>query len=207
MRSTQASQAPSSAQDAIKYLDHDEVTRLLAAVRKLGGKRDIAVWTVAYWRGLRVSEVGRLRYEDWRQGPERLYVRRLKGSISAEYKVSPAEAKVLRAWVLMRGNRPGPLFPATGWKPLSRQHLHNLMLRYSEAAGLPKDKSHFHVLRHSIAVELVDSGVDLLHIKDWLGHRSVQSTMVYAALRNPTRDKVAEQVYKGGKQSQKSNGE
>ena len=181
----------------IKYLEPVQLTKLLETVKKMGTDRDYALWVVAYWRGLRASEVGMLQLADWKPDAGRLFVRRLKGSLSGEYKVSPEEVKVLRSWTKHRGNKPGPLFPTNGWKPISRQHLHNTMLHYCEAAGLPKAVSHFHVLRHSIAVALVDKGVDLLHIKDWLGHRSIASTMVYAALRNPTRDKVADQVYEG----------
>jgi type 1 fimbriae regulatory protein FimB len=152
---------------------------------------------VAYWRGLRACEVGKLLLSDWKPEARRLYVHRAKGGLNGEYLVSISETKALQAWLKVRGDAPGPLFPVRGGRPPSRSHLHNLMRRYAEGAGLPPDKRHFHVLRHSIAVWLVDSGVDLVHIKDWLGHRSIASTMVYAALRNPTRDKIAEEVYKG----------
>lgn len=181
----------------IKYLDIPEMARLMEALHKLSRDpvRDTALWTVAYWRGLRACEVGKLQLEDWKPEARRLYVRRAKGGINGEYLVSAAEFKSLQAWLKVRGPGPGPLFLMRGGRPPSRSHLHNLMRRYAEGAGLPEDKRHFHLLRHSIAVWLVDSGCDLVYIKDWLGHRSIQSTMVYAALRNPTRDKMAEKLY------------
>jgi len=99
-----------SIQHEISYLTEEQVAKLLDVVT---GTRDTAIWTVAYWRGLRASEVGMLQIEDWKPESGRLYVRRLKGSNSGEYKLSPAEIKALRAWVGVRGvTTPGPLFPS-----------------------------------------------------------------------------------------------
>ena len=192
---------PTTPSEPIKYLEQSELKRLMAAIQRHGkraAKRDLAIFIVAYWRGLRASEVGALQYDDYHPETERLYVRRVKGSNSAEYKLCPEEVKVLKAWVRFRGQLPGPMFPAgnvASGRPISRQRLHNLMKRYGELAKIPPDKRHFHTLRHSIAVHLVDLNTDLLAIQDWLGHRSIDSTMVYAKLRSSTRDKIAQGVY------------
>jgi integrase len=181
--------------EKIQYLEPEELDRLLASVRRWGGKRDTAIWTVGYWRGLRASEVGMLQVGDFSPDAGRLYVRRVKGSLSAEYKVGPDEIACLRAWLKVRGEDPGPLFPARGGRPVSRQRLHNLMKRYSDLARLPVDKTHFHCLRHSCAVHLFDRGVDIYGVKDWLGHRNIESTLVYVRMRSVTRDKIADSVY------------
>ena len=49
----------------------------------------------------------------------------------------------------------------------------------AEAAGLPPDKQHPHVLKHSLASHLVAGNVNLALIRQALGHRSITSTMQY----------------------------
>lgn len=185
--------------DPIKYVPYPLVQCLLAKLRPLS-TRDFAVFTVAFWRGLRVSEVGLLRMEDWRGDVGRLFVRRLKGSISGEYTVGPEESRAIKAWLKVRGNDPGPLFLSRKQLPIGRGQLHTLVGKYGALAGWPQDKCHFHVLRHSIAVYLVERGIDILAIKDWLGHRSISSTMVYAQVTSKVRDAVADQVFRDGKE-------
>lgn len=69
------------------------------------------------------------------------------------------------------------------------------MKRYGEEAGDPKDRRHFHVLKHSIAVHLIAAGADVILVRDWLGHRSIQNTMVYAQLLSPRRDAQAATLF------------
>ena len=184
---------PRVTQHKISYLTEEQIAKLLDVVT---GTRDTAIWTVAYWRGLRASEVGMLQIEDWKPESGRLYVRRLKGSNSGEYKLSPAEIKALRAWVGVRGvTTPGPLFPSDLGRPISRQRLHNLMKEFCRLAGIKPPVDHFHVLRHSIAVHLANEGVDVAVIQDWLGHRDISSTMVYVRITNSNRDRAADLMY------------
>ncbi len=179
----------------LSYLTQIEVDKLLAVVGS-HSIRDTAIWTTAYWRGLRASEVGMLLWEDWRQDSNRLFVRRLKGSNSGEYMLSPAEITALRAWSKVRGSTPGPLFPSQrGSGRLSRQRLHNLMKYYCGQCGIVPPKDHFHVLRHSIAVHMADKGMDVAVIQDWLGHRDITSTMVYVRITNVSRARAAQMMY------------
>lgn len=69
---------------------------------------------------------------------------------------------------------------------MSVSTIYQLFRAYAEAAGLPPDRRHPHVLRHSIAVHLMNAGWDAADVQDWLGHREIASTMVYAAVTNKT---------------------
>jgi len=50
---------------------------------------------------------------------------------------------------------------------------------YGVKADLPAEKRHFHVLKHSIAVHLLDAGADLRFVQDWLGHVDIGNTVIY----------------------------
>lgn len=177
---------------AISYLTQEQVQSLLDSILST---RDRAIFTVAYWRGLRASEVGLLQVTDYRPEARRLFVRRVKGGTSAEYVISPQESRALDNWLKVRGLDPGPMFVARGSRPISRQRLHNLMVAHCTLLGFPEDRRHFHCLRHSIATHLVAQGMDIMLIRDWLGHRDIASTMVYAKVQNPVRDRASERLY------------
>jgi site-specific recombinase XerD len=84
------------------------------------------------------------------------------------------------------------LFPDRFGNAISRFALDWLMRRkYGPAAGLPKEKAHFHVLKHSIATHLLEAGADLSFVHDWLGHADISNTQLYEKLVSATRDKRA----------------
>ena len=72
------------------------------------------------------------------------------------------------------------------------------MRDHCQRAGIAAPLNHFHVLRHSIAVHLAEAGTDAALIQDWLGHKSIMSTMVYLKITNKLRDRAAEAMYGNG---------
>jgi site-specific recombinase XerD len=62
---------------------------------------------------------------------------------------------------------------------------------YGEKAKLPDDKRHFHVLKHSIATHLLDTGADIRFVQDWLGHANIQNTVIYAQISVGSRQEKA----------------
>jgi integrase len=108
-----------------------------------------------------------------------LYCRRLKDSFSKIFDLTKGEEKELRAWLRIRGRQPGPLFPSRQNGPISRTVLHKLMRKYGAAAGIPPALCHFHTLKHTCAVALLQQGMGVDQVQSWLGHRSIQSTMIY----------------------------
>lgn len=77
---------------------------------------------------------------------------------------------------------------------MSASTIYQLFRRYAEASELPRDRWHPHVLRHSIAVHLMNAGWDAADVQDWLGHRDIASTMVYAAVTNKRREAKYEEA-------------
>jgi site-specific recombinase XerD len=69
------------------------------------------------------------------------------------------------------------------------------MKRYRAEAGLPEHLRHLHALKHSICTHLIAKGAGIFEVRDWVGHRSLASTAIYAEFRNKQRDEVSARIY------------
>lgn len=176
---------------APEYLTPEEIDRLFASIKTGGSARDLAIFRLAYHRGLRASEIGMINLGDYRQNVGRLFVRRLKGSNSGEFLLTDAEKPALRTWLRERGTADGPLFWSRNHKPISRFRLDQLMKQYCKAAGIAQQKAHMHALKHSCGTHLSARETDIVAIQDHLGHANIQNTMIYVRIASKRRDEFA----------------
>lgn len=170
------------------YLTRPEVDALLASPDRTtwAGRRDHALILLAVQTGLRVSELAALRATDVVFGSG-AHVRCYgKGRRERCTPLTTQTAEVLRAWMKHAGCHPdAPVFPARGSdRPLSRSAIGRLVAKHASAAAqrcasLTEKQSTPHTLRHTCAMRLLESGVDLATIALWLGHASLQSTNAY----------------------------
>jgi len=156
-------------------LSREEVAAVLAHA---DSPRDRAILTLTYGAGLRVSEVVRLRPEDLDADRGLLHVRGGKGRKDRCAMLPEAALEAVRAhraeevssdWVFP-GARPG--------RHLSKRTAQRVFTRARDRAGIRK-RTGIHVLRHSFATHLLESGVRLRHIQELLGHASLRTTQVY----------------------------
>jgi integrase/recombinase XerD len=156
-------------------LSADEVVRFLESVSSL--KARVAL-TTAYAAGLRVSEVAALKVRD--VDSDRMVMRIEHGKAGKERYVmlSAPLLGILRSyWRLTRPSQ--YLFPGrTSDKPIEPTVLHAACRSAAAAAGLDKRVS-VHVLRHSFATHLLESGVDIRIIQVLLGHENLSTTARY----------------------------
>jgi len=178
--------------ETVKFLTQDEIARLFSVIKN---KRDRALFLIAYRHGLRASEVGRLIVSDIDFKKLRIMLHRLKGSHSGEHPLQTDEAKSLKAYLRSRKAAIPILFSSNRNDPISRSMLHRLMRTYGSTANLPKDKQHFHVLKHSIATHLLDAGADVRFVQDWLGHANIQNTVIYTYLTSTSREEKARKLF------------
>lgn len=171
-----------------EYLTQEETERFFRAIASV---RDRAMFRLAYHRGLRASEIALFQLADYRPAAGRIFVRRLKGSNSGEYRVTQIESRVLRAWLRERGTAAGPLFLSRNHHPVSRFRLGQLMKQYCTAAGVPPVKAHMHALKHSCGTHLSAMEPDIVAIQDHLGHANIQNTMKYIQIASARRDAFA----------------
>ena len=170
------------------YLTRAEVDGLLASPdpRTWTGQHDHTLMVLAVQTGLRVSELAALRAEDVELGSG-AHVRCWgKGRKERCTPLTKETVEVLRTWTRRRRGRPeNPLFPSRGSdRQLTRSAIWRLIAKHASAASqgcpsLSRKKLTPHTLRHTAAMRLLESGVDLATIALWLGHSSLQSTNIY----------------------------
>jgi site-specific recombinase XerD len=173
------------------YLTRREIDLLFEQITDL---RDRALFGTMYYFGLRASEVGLLLQEHVSFRTRRIYIPRLKGGIPGEKVMTSDCRRLLQNYLQGRRDTLPYLFPSRNYRPISRQRIDTLYRRYASRASLPPHKRHSHCLRHSIATHLMDAGQSLEYVQDHLGHRSIQSTQVYAKISDARRERVAAQI-------------
>lgn len=173
------------------YLTQREVGLLFEQITEL---RDRALFGTMYYFGLRASEVGLLLREYVNFRTRRIYIPRLKGGVPGEKVMTSDCRRLLQSYLQSRHDALPYLFPSRNARPISRKRIDALFRHYATQARLPPHKRHSHCLRHSIATHLIDAGQSLEYVQDHLGHRSIQSTGVYAKISDAKRERVAAQI-------------
>ena len=178
------------------YLTLAEKDRFFRAIDSV---RDRAIFRLLYHHGLRASEIGKLSMSDYRGGLtvnfDRIYIHRLKGSISGEGAMVPAAAFAMRAWIRKRGIRAGTLFPSRQGTPISRKTLFDLMRKYCDRAQIPLEKAHPHCLKHTCCTHLVSHEKEsIMDVRNHVGHVDIKSTMVYSELMDEANEARAKRL-------------
>jgi site-specific recombinase XerD len=150
------------------------------------GRRDRVMFATFYNIGARVSEVIGLRVGDLDLGQSPHVRLRGKGRKERTVPLWKNTARRLREWLKqLENHKPDtPLFPNRGGQPLTRSGVES-RLRKAVARAVRQCRSIAtvnvspHVLRHTTAMHLLQSGVDLSVIALWLGHESSSTTHIY----------------------------
>lgn len=171
----------------VPFLTRPEVDALLAAPdrRTWSGRRDHAFLLVAVQTGLRLSEMTGLKREDIILGTG-AHVRVFgKGRKERCTPIARSTLAVLKAWLQepQRGHD-NLLFPSAKGQRLSVHGVQYLLNKHRRTAShicpsLKHKRVTVHRLRHTMAMDLLQAGVDRAVIALWLGHESVETTQVY----------------------------
>jgi len=147
--------------------------------------RDLALAELLYGSGLRVSEAVNLDLDDCdlSQGIVRVFG---KGSKERLAPLSDAARERLREYALRRGEfSPAPkeqaFFLGARGRRLDRRQAARIIEALGQAAGLAKH-AHPHMLRHSFATHLLESGADMRSVQELLGHARLSTTQRYTHL-------------------------
>src|ERR1700687_973441 len=181
-------------------LSPQEMLSLLKAARKRS-TREWAMILLAYRHGLRASEVCGIKLADIDLKTSSISIRRLKGSLHTiqplyQNRGQPLldETAAPRAWLRKRSaDGSDYLFLSQKGGKLGRTQFFRNFQMVAESAGLPVEKRHPHVLKHSLASHLIAGNANLALVRQALGHRSINSTMQYVGTSD---SQAAEDLHK-----------
>jgi integrase/recombinase XerD len=181
--------APSQVMD---YLETDELKTILGTIDRttLLGRRDHTLLNLLYNTGARVQEICNLRVKDLHLDPPQLITITGKGQKTRQVPVWPETAALLKAHLCERGvihDLQAILFVNARGEPLGRFGIRHIIRKRTTQAikkcpGLATKKISPHTFRHTTAMHLLQSGVDLSIIKSWLGHVNLSTTHAYVEI-------------------------
>lgn len=179
-------------QKEISYLKEDGVKLLMEQIplHNTNGLRDYIILMMLYTTGMRVSELINIRVKDISLTSPYTVLVHGKGQKSRFVPLSSLIIPIIKQYIKemhydVHSHMDDWLFINHMKNQFTRQGICYIVTKYSDAARkidpnlIPVDMSP-HKLRHSTAMGLVASGVDLIYIRDLLGHVSVRTTERYA---------------------------
>ena len=198
----------------LMYLPLDAVKGLLEQPDRntSHGRRDAVLLSLLYDTGARVQELVDLKVCDINLNDTVTIVLTGKGGKSRIVPVMKPTGELLRQYIEGNGlshpaRRRNPLFTNRGNQPLTRAGVTYILKKYAaqaQANGV-KDISEEitpHWLRHSKAMHLLQSGVNLIYIRDLLGHSDVSTTEIYARADETMKRKALLEAYESPSEDQ-----
>jgi len=191
------------------HLSGDEVKALLAepGMASCRAVRDTVLLALAYDTAARVQELCDLDVADIRRTKPMTVVIRGKGSKIRYVPVMGPTAELVADYLERRETHPGlgpdadPLFYGPNHSRLTRSGIAKLLARHVRAVRArdgvwaPGLSVTTHTLRRSRAMHLIQAGVNLIYVRDLLGHTDVSTTEIYARADAETKRKAIEKAY------------
>lgn len=191
------------------YLNIDGMKLLLQQpdTQKPKGLRDLVLLSLMYESAARVQEIIDLT-------PASLFITNKpyrvilhgKGNKYRSIPLPDKQVELLRQYMsrndlLNRENTQKPLFPNYQGQKMTRNGINNILIKYVNMANgknpsLVPDHLSCHAIRHTKAMHLLESKVELIHIRDLLGHKSVLTTEIYARMNPKFTFEAVKNAYK-----------
>ncbi len=201
--------AKDKADKEIKFLKLEQLSRLLSApsAGTMIGRRDRALLETLFSTGLRVAElaalnIDQLRIKDDTKDIETAIIG--KGSKIRTVYFSVRAVKALRAYFKERKDMDDALFinyrrgaaKSGESRRLTVKSIEDIVKKYVKIAGLPVMATP-HTLRHSFATDLLNQGVDLRTVQEFLGHSNIATTQIYTHVTNKQLRDIHRKVHEG----------
>lgn len=180
-----------------KYIPWKKIQELLAAIDRedLVGKRDYAMIALMVHHGLRSREVASLRVADVDLEDRSMLLASRKAGPAQQLPLSPPTVEALRDYLKSRPESAHPevfLRVFAPRHPLGESVKVTVRLRLLRHLGAAIPRHGAHLLRHSFAKALLDRGAKLHDIGALLGHRNLESTLVYTRVATEDMREVAD---------------
>ncbi|WP_344914177.1 site-specific integrase, partial [Amphibacillus indicireducens] len=192
----------------IEFLSHDCLKNILEQpdTNKKRGRRDLTIIAILYDTGARVQELIDLKTSDVRLTKPVTITLTGKGNKQRSVPIMEKTHKLLESYMnennlLENGKQNHPLFYNSNRRPFTRPGITYILEKYLKQAKntnsevLFPDKLHPHMIRHTKAMHLLEAGVNLIYIRDLLGHVNVTTTEIYLKASTEIKRKALEAAY------------
>jgi len=168
------------------------------------GRRDLTLLSVLYDCGARVQELIDVKVNDVLIGPPAVITLTGKGNKTRKVPIMKNTTTLLQNYFFENDlEKPWkneyPLFTNNQHRQLTRVGVAYIVSKYAASARkvskIIPSKVNVHMLRHSKAMHLLQAGVNLIYIRDFLGHVDIKTTEVYARADTETKRKAIENIY------------
>jgi integrase/recombinase XerD len=182
----------------LDFLTREEVEAILEApnANTWSGKRDRVLFATMYNTGARVSEVVGTLVSDVTLNSSGTVHLRGKGRKERVLPMWKSTVKILSTWIKANNLQPPqPLFANARGIAMTRsgveKRLHEAVRKAGEVyPSLKSKRISPHTLRHTTAMHLLQSGVDITLIAMWLGHESIETTHIYITTNMELKEKA-----------------
>lgn len=185
----------------IKFLSKKQLTKLFNSIEKTKEinkfyLRDLTMFHLAYYCWLRISEISMIRRENYNKQTKEIYIRRLKWSLNSTIKLDKKREQILNKYLREYNiDTESYLFTTKNNKEVTKSSLEYLTNKYKNESKLYD--FHFHMLKHSIAVHLLEAWLTIFELKNYLGHKSINSTLVYSPFTPQMSSEMYNKINKG----------
>lgn len=169
-------------------LSTEEVERFLSIPRTdtVIGYRDKTIFELFYATGMRNTELRKLKLKDVDLDGRMIIIKEGKGGKERMIPLTRTATEYLKEYIriirprlLRNGSKQETVFLTLSGTPFWRQGMCDLFKKYGQASGISKPIT-AHTIRHSIATHLLENGMDIRYIQEFLGHGSLQTTQLYS---------------------------
>lgn len=196
-------QTPKVPRIVFPYFSPDEIKVLLGTPKteSKSGSRDVTLLALLYDSGARAQEVCDIKIGDITFAKTSTIRIHGKGNKTREIPISPDVVKLIKGYMAERGktlkdNRDEHLFPSQRADRITTACVRSLVRKYVTLAK-SNNPDHFkeegyspHSFRHSKSVHMLEAGVPLIYIRNFLGHESIQTTEVYLRTHQSSVSKI-----------------
>lgn len=192
----------------VEFLSHECLKSILEQPdnSKKRGRRDLTIIAILYDTGARVQELIDLKTRDVRLTKPATITLTGKGNKQRSVPIMGKTQELLENYMiennlLENGKQSHPLFYNSNRRSFTRPGITYILEKYLKQAMqtnsevLFPDRLHPHLFRHTKAMHLLESGVNLIYIRDLLGHVNVTTTEIYLRANTETKRKALESAY------------
>lgn len=171
--------------DTIKYFYENEYKAIIENSNKFYRLLYLALFET----GARMEEIRQISFMDIDFDNNKIKIPTLKQRNSNRFRILTI-SNTLKAMILQNriernlNDKDYFLAKASGKNVITNQAVNEMLKKQCSKLNIEIEKAHVHTFRHTRAIQLLESGMEITKLKEFLGHKALISTLVYSKFSN-----------------------